>query len=117
VDGQIAGFSTRLLCGKSLIGIIGGYNRELSGNAPVYDFMIVTTLDFCIRNGFTRLVYGIVDNHTKARLMDSFRQQKLYFYSRNPLLRLVMRHVYRFMSAHDLHRMDAEARKKRQEKQ
>ena len=91
VDGQIAGFSTRLLCGKNLIGIIGGYNRELPGNLPVYDFMIVTTLDYCIRNGYTRLVYGLVDNHTKARLMDSFREQKFYSFSRNPLLRLLLK--------------------------
>ena len=117
VDGEIAGFSTRLLCGKSLIGIIGGYNRELSDSAPVYDFMIVTTLDFCIRNQYTRLVYGIVDNQTKARLMDSFREQKLYFYSRNPVLRLAMKHAYRFLSAHDLHKMDARARERREEKQ
>ena len=51
--------------------------------------MIATTLDFCIRNGYTRLVYGLVDNQTKARLMDSFREQKLYSYSRNPVLRLL----------------------------
>lgn len=113
VDGQIAGFSTRLQCGKNLIGIIGGYNRELPGNLPVYDFMIVTTLDYCIRNGYTRLVYGLVDNHTKARLMDSFREQKFYSFSRNPLLRLVLKHAYRFLSGYELHKIDAEAREKR----
>ena len=113
VDGQIAGFSTRLQCDKNLIGIIGGYNRELPGNLPVYDFMIVTTLDYCIRNGYTRLVYGVVDNHTKARLMDSFREQKFYSFSRNPLLRLVLKHAYRFLSGFELHKIDAEAREKR----
>jgi len=113
VDGQIAGFSTRLQCGKNLIGIIGGYNRELPGNLPVYDFMIVTTLDYCIRNGYTRLVYGLVDNHTKARMMDSFREQKFYSFSRNPLLRLLLKHAYRFLSGYELHRIDAEAREKR----
>jgi hypothetical protein len=116
VDGHIAGFSTRLLCGESLIGIIGGYNRELSGRSPVYDFMIATTLEFCIRNDYKRLVFGVVDNHTKARLMDSFREQKFYFYSRNPLLRLLMKHAYRFLSAHDLHRIDAQARERREGK-
>jgi hypothetical protein len=116
-DGQIVGFSTRLLCGKSLIGIIGGYNRELSGRAPVYDFMIATTLDFCIQNGFTRLVYGIVDNQTKARLMDSFREQNFCFYSRNPVLRLLMKRANRLLSIYDLHRMDAEARARREGKQ
>jgi hypothetical protein len=116
VDGHIAGFSTRLLCGKNLIGIIGGYDRELSDGSPVYDFMIATTLDFCLRNDYTRLVYGLVDNHTKARLMDSFREQKFYFYSRKPLLRLLIKHLYRFLSGHDLHRMDAEARARREEK-
>ena len=116
VDGRIAGFSTRLLCGKSLTGIIGGYNRELPGNLPVYDFMIVTTLDYCIRNKYTRLVYGVVDNHTKARLMDSFHEQKFYFYARNPFLRLLLKHAYRFLSGHDLHKIDAEARKKRRAK-
>jgi len=114
VDGQILGFSTRLLCGKNLIGIIGGYNRELSDRAPVYDLMIATTLDFCIRNQYTRLVYGLVDNHTKARLMDSFREQRFYFYSRNPLLRLLIKRGYRFLSAHDLHKIDAEARERRE---
>ena len=115
VNGQIAGFSTRLLCGESLIGIIGGYNRELSGHSPVYDFMIATTLDFCIRNQYTRLVYGFVDNQTKARLMDSFREQKFYLYSRSPLRRFLMKRAYRFLSVHDLHRMDAEARERRRE--
>jgi predicted N-acyltransferase len=113
VDGHVAGFSTRLLCGKNLIGIIGGYNRDLPGNLPVYDFMIVTTLDYCIRNGYTRLVYGVVDNHTKARLMDSFREQKFYFYARNPLLRLLLKHAYRFLSACDLYKIDAAAQEKR----
>ncbi len=113
VDGRIAGFSTRLLCGRTLIGIIGGYNRELSGNLPVYDFMIETTLDYCIRNGFTRLVFGLVDNHTKARLMDSFREQKFYFYAGNPLLRLLLKGGYRFLSAYDLHKIDVAAREKR----
>jgi hypothetical protein len=79
--------------------------------------MIATTLDFCIRNGYTRLVYGIVDNHTKARLMDSFREQKFYFYSRKPLLRLLMRQLHPFLSVHDLHRMDAEARARREGRQ
>ena len=72
-------------------------------------------MDFCIRNEYTRLVYGIVDNHTKARMMDSFREQKLYSYSKNPLLRMVMQHAYPFLSAHDLHRIDAEARERRKE--
>ena len=116
VDGEIAGFSTRLLCGKSVIGIIGGYNRELPGKMPVYDLMIATTLDFCIRNGYTRLVYGLVDNHTKARLMDSFREQKFYSYSRNPLLGLLMKRAYRLLSGYDLHRIDAEARERREAK-
>jgi len=114
VDGQVAGFSTRLSCGENLIGIIGGYNRDLPGKLPVYDFMVATTLDFCIRNHYTRLVFGLVDNHTKARLMDSFREQKFYSYSRNPLLRLLIRRAYRFLSAHDLHRIDAEARERRE---
>jgi hypothetical protein len=116
VDGQVAGFSTRLLCGKTVVGIIGGYDRELPGKLPVYDLMIATTLDFCIRNGYTRLVYGLVDNHTKARLMDSFREQKFYAYSRSPMLRLVIKRAYRFLSGHDLHRIDAEARERRGEK-
>ncbi len=115
VDGQIAGFSTRLLCNRNLIGIIGGYNRELPGKLPVYDFMIATTLEYCIENGYTRLVYGMVDNHTKARLMDSFREQKLYFYSRNPVFRRLMKHAYPFLSSHDLHGIDAEAREKREQ--
>jgi hypothetical protein len=114
VDGRVAGFSTRLSCGENLIGIIGGYDRDLPGKLPVYDLMVATTLDFCIRNRYTRLVFGLVDNQTKARLMDSFREQKFYLYSRNPLLRLLMKRVYRFLSAHDLHRIDAEARERRE---
>ena len=115
VDGYIGGFSTRLLCDGNLIGIIGGYNRELSGNSPVCDFMIVTTLHFRIRNEYSRLVYGLVNNHTKARMMDSFREQKLYFYSSNPLRRLLLKCAYRFLSGYDLYRMDAEARDRRKE--
>ena len=117
VDGEIAGFSTRLLCGRNLIGIIGGYDRELPGNLPVYELMIATTLEFCIQNGYTRLVYGLVDNHTKARMMDSFREQGFYFYARNPLLRLLLKRAYRFLSGYDLHRIDAEARERRAERE
>jgi hypothetical protein len=58
----------------------------------------------------------MVDNHTKARLMDSFREQKLYFYSRNPVFRRLMKHAYRFLSSHDLHRIDAKAREKREQR-
>jgi hypothetical protein len=116
VDGEIAGFSTRLLCGRNLIGIIGGYNRELPGNLPVYDFMIATTLEFCLQNQYERLVFGLVDNHTKARMMDCFREQRFYFYARNPLLRLLLKRAYRLLSVHDLHRIDAEARERRRAK-
>ena len=45
--------------------------------------------------------------------MDSFREQKFYAYSRSPVLRLVMKRAYRFLSGHDLHRIDAEARERR----
>jgi hypothetical protein len=71
--------------------------------------MIVTTLDYCIQNRYRRLVYGIVDNYTKARMMDSFREQNFYFYSRNPLMRLLLKQGYRFLSAYELHRIDADS--------
>jgi hypothetical protein len=48
--------------------------------------------------------------------MDSFREQKLYFYSRKPLLRLLMTRAYPLLSGYDLHRIDAEARARRQAK-
>ena len=47
-------------------------------------------------------------------MMDSFRQQSFYFYSKKPLLRLLMKHAYRFLSAHDLHEIDAEAQERRE---
>jgi hypothetical protein len=106
VDGLIAGFSTRLSCDRNLIGIMGGYNRELVGNVPVYDLMIVSTLDYCIEHKYKRLVYGVVDNYTKARLMDTFRGLRFYAYSRNPLSRLLLKHTYRFSSAYELSRIE-----------
>jgi hypothetical protein len=114
IDGRIAGFSTRLSCNRNLIGIIGGYNREVSGSSPVYDLMIASTLDYCIQQGYDRLVYGIVDNYTKARLMDSFREQALYSYSRSPLAQLLMRRTYRFSSAYELSRLRQDLIQKRQ---
>jgi hypothetical protein len=116
VDGQIAGFSTRLSCGRNLIGIMGGYNRELFGKVPVYDFMIVSTLDYCIEHKYKRLVYGVVDNYTKARLMDSFRGLRLYAYSRNPLSRLLFRYAYRFSSAYELSRIEEALREEREKR-
>jgi hypothetical protein len=105
IDDRIAGFSTRLCCDKNLIGIIGGYNREISESSPVYDLMIASTLEYCIEHGYDRLVYGIVDNYTKARMMDSFRDQAFYFYARNPIARLLMKYTYRLSSAYQLSRL------------
>jgi hypothetical protein len=105
VDGRIAGFSTRLRCNKNLIGIMGGYNREIAGGGPVYDLMIVSTLQYCLDEGFGRLVYGVVDNHTKAKMMDSFREQHFYCYSQNPAVRFLMEKTYRFTSAYELSRL------------
>lgn len=116
VDGQIAGFSTRLSCGKNLIGIMGGYDRELFGNVPVYDLMVVSTLGYCIEHKYKRLVYGVVDNYTKARLMDTFRGLRLYAYSRNSLTRLLFRHAYRFSSAYELSRIEQPLRYEREER-
>jgi hypothetical protein len=109
IDGEIAGFSTRFSCGKNLIGVIGGYDRERFGDSPVYELMIVSTLDYCIQNKYERLVYGIVDNHTKARMMDIFREQGLYAYSRSPLSKTILKHTYRFSSAYELFRISVDS--------
>jgi hypothetical protein len=113
IDGRVAGFSTRLSCDKNLIGLIGGYDRENFGDAPVYDLMIVSTLDYCIQKKYRRLVYGIIDNHTKARMMDTFRGQRFYAYGRNPLSRLLLKHVYRFSSAYELSRIELDFTQRR----
>jgi hypothetical protein len=46
--------------------------------------------------------------------MDSFREQKFYLYARDPLLRPLMKRAYRWLSGYDLHRVDAEARARRE---
>ena len=91
VDGVIAGFHSYLPCGTSLGAIAGGFNREASKKSFVYERLIAATVDYAIRNRFERIHYGIVDNQTKQRLMNTFEPNRAYYYIASPVERWMMK--------------------------
>lgn len=106
VDGTIAGFHTFQVSGTSMGGVLGGFNRALSRNNFLYERVIVASLDHAIGAGLRRLHYSLVDNHTKARLVDLREPCGLYFHSRSPMNRAVFRHTFRYNDVHALWQLE-----------
>ena len=102
VDDKIAGFHTFLVSGSHMGGVVGGFNREYSRNHFPYERVIVSSLDYAIENGISRVHYSLVDNLTKLRLVESLEQCGLYFFSRSALNRKVFELTYRYSDVHEL---------------
>lgn len=107
-DGRIIGFHTFLVCGSHLGGVLGGFNREYSKGSFAYERVIVASLDYAIKNGISRVHYSLIDNHTKLRLVPGREPCGLYFFSRNPMNRMVFELTYRFNDINGLSLLEKE---------
>jgi len=96
VDGVIAGFHTYLESGRSLGGVLGGFNRAHTRNHFVYERVILASLEYALARNLCRVNYSLIDNRTKLRLVDSRVPCALYFYSRNALNSKVFDVTYRY---------------------
>jgi hypothetical protein len=106
VDGVIAGFHTFQVSGTSMGGVLGGFNRDLSRNNYVYERVIVTSLDYAIRNRLKRVHYSLVDNRTKLRLVDLREPCGLYFHSNNAMNRAVFKRTFQHNDVYALWRLE-----------
>ncbi len=106
IDNRILGFHTFQVCGSNMGGILGGFNRDYSKKGFAYERVIVASLDYAIKNKIRKVQYSLVDNYTKLRLVDSFEQCGLYFYSRNRVNRKVFKYTFRFSDVYDLYLLE-----------
>ena len=102
VDGVIAGFHTFQVSGADMGGVLGGFNRDYSRGHFPYERVIITSLDYAIKNKFKRVHYSLIDNQTKLRLVKSVEPCALYFYSSNALNRKVFEKTFRFNDIYNL---------------
>ncbi|MBI5845410.1 MAG: hypothetical protein HZB23_12170 [Deltaproteobacteria bacterium] len=102
MDCIIIGFHTFQVCGSHLGGVLGGFNRKYSQKSFAYEKVIVGSLDYAIKNGISQVHYSIIDNYTKLRLVESREPCGLYFFSGNPLNRMVFKHTYKFNDINEL---------------
>jgi len=107
VENQIAGFHTFQVCGSHMGGVLGGFNRAYARNNFLYERVIVGSLDYAITKGLACVHYSLVDNYTKLRLVESREPCGLYFFSRNPLNRLVYHLTYEYSDVHGLSSLEA----------
>jgi hypothetical protein len=112
VDGIIAGFHTFQISGASMGGVLGGFNREFSRNNFLYERVIVSSLDYAIRNRLRRIHYSLVDNHTKLRLVDLREPCELYFYSRSRLNRAIFKRTFKHNDVHALWQLEIQGTQK-----
>lgn len=110
VDNRIAGFHIFQVCGSHMGGVLGGINRDYSQNNFVYERIIVTSLDYAIKNGISRVHYSLIDNYTKLRLVESLEPCGLYFFSGNPLNRKIFKLTYKFSDVYELYLLEASKR-------
>jgi hypothetical protein len=106
VNGMVAGFHTFQVSGSNMGGVLGGFNREHSRRSFAYERVIVTSLDYAIKNDIRRVHYSLIDNYTKLRLIDSTEQCGLYFYSGNPMNRKVFGLTNKFGDIHKLYLLE-----------
>ncbi len=109
LDGTLAGFSTFRQCGRRLGGILGGFDRRYTRDAPVYDLLVASALEYALTEGLESVHFGIVNNYTKARLTDSFDPLRFYFWSNNWLYRKLQRWLYFVWTPHELHAFERQA--------
>ncbi|RJP25682.1 MAG: hypothetical protein C4520_02070 [Candidatus Abyssobacteria bacterium SURF_5] len=115
VNETISGFHTFQISGSNMGGVLGGFNRDHSRKSFAYERVIVTSLDYAIKNNINRIHYSLIDNQTKLRLVECLEPCGLYFYSRNPLNRTVFKFTNRFGDLYQLQLLEKkEANKEKQ---
>jgi len=112
VDGRIVGFHTFQVSGSNMGGVLGGFNRDYSRMSFAYERVIVASLDFAIKNNIERVHYGLIDNYTKLRLIDSFEPCGLYVYSRSAVNRQIFKLTHRFGDVYNLYLLEEQGRRK-----
>ncbi len=112
VDDRIVGFHTFQVSGSNMGGVLGGFNRDYSRKSFAYERVIVASLDYAIKNKIRYVQFSLVDNFTKARLLDSFEPCGLYFYSRNPVNRTVFNYTYKYNDVYTLYLLEKKGRLK-----
>ena len=110
VKNIIAGFHIFQISGSNMGGVLGGFNRDLSKKNFVYERVMVASLDYAIKNKIKRVNYSLIDNYTKLRLVNSLEAAGLYFYSRNPVNRLVFSLTYKFNDVYQLYLLEKQYR-------
>ncbi len=108
VDQKIAGFHTFKVSGLNMGGVLGGFNRKFSRKNYVYERIIVASLDYAIRNNIKRVHYSLIDNFTKLRLIDSIEPCNLFFYSRNPINRILFKYTFKHSDVFKLHLLETQ---------
>jgi len=106
VDNRIVGFHTFQVSGSNMGGVLGGFNRDYSMKSFAYERVIVASLDYAIKNKIKNVQYSLVDNYTKLRLVDSLEQCGLYFYSRNPVNRIVFKYTFKYNDVYELYLLE-----------
>ncbi|MBI5506732.1 MAG: hypothetical protein HY899_18235 [Deltaproteobacteria bacterium] len=109
VEDTIAGFHTFQVCGSHMGGVVGGFNRAYSRNNFLYERVILGSLDYALTEGITRVHYSLIDNHTKVRLVESREPCGFYFFSRNPLNRILFDLAYCYSDVHELSLLESHA--------
>lgn len=106
VENIIAGFHIFQISGVNMGGILGGFNRDYSHKNFVYERIMIASLDYAIQNKIKRVNYSLIDNYTKLRLVNSIEPAALYFYSRNPINRLIFKYTYKFNDVYKLNLLE-----------
>ena len=109
VENRIAGFHIFQISGSNMGGVLGGFNRNYSQKNFVYERVMVASLDYAIKNKINRVNYSLIDNYTKLRLVNKLEPCSLYFYSRNPMNRLVFRVTYKLNDVYKLNLLEKPA--------
>jgi len=106
VENIIAGFHTFQISGSHLGGVLGGFNRKYSNKSFAYERIIVASLEYAIQKNLKQVHYSMVDNYTKLRLLDYLEPCGLYFYSNNPVNRVIFKKTYPFNDVYGLYMLE-----------
>jgi len=105
-DSRIIGFHTFQISGSRMGGVLGGFNRKYSRKSFAYERVMVTSLDHAIKNKIETVQYSLVDNFTKLRLVNALEPCNLYFYSRNPMNRMVFKYTFKYNDIFALYQLE-----------